>query len=234
MVIAIIAILAAMLLPAMQRARDKTKQVVCLNNYKQLGLMLEFYQSDNNSRLSAARNTSNPAMTNCQGFADWYYFISDYWPYLPLVAIWRCPNDDGYPTNPRVCWRMNAPACALNHSTQHVGGYSYGINTMGSGNADTYVRMNRINPDLIYMFEHSGGFVHPFVSTDVAPNTQTPDYISAQQGYLVLSEDDTYQAPITGTHTFVSKRHNLGHNVLTFGGNAYWARWGTTEPREWK
>jgi type II secretory pathway pseudopilin PulG len=67
-VIAIIAILAAMLLPALAKAKEKASRTACMSNFRQLGLALAMYTQDNNDR-----------MPWCQ----WYNAYGPSWIYLP-------------------------------------------------------------------------------------------------------------------------------------------------------
>lgn len=53
-VIAIISILAAMLLPALNAARQRAKEIKCINNYKQMGTAYNLYGSDNDGYMTYA------------------------------------------------------------------------------------------------------------------------------------------------------------------------------------
>ncbi len=74
-VIAIIAILAAMLLPALQNARNKALQISCVSNLKQIGLGLAMY-SNESDQYWPTYGLPNGAGTNAIEFS-WSGWISN-------------------------------------------------------------------------------------------------------------------------------------------------------------
>jgi prepilin-type N-terminal cleavage/methylation domain-containing protein/prepilin-type processing-associated H-X9-DG protein len=90
-VIAIIGILAAILLPALSRARESARRASCQNNLKEMGLIFHMYANE-------AKGGMFPPMKlfNCDGndAADASFDGPSVYPeYLTDVAICVCPSD---------------------------------------------------------------------------------------------------------------------------------------------
>ncbi len=75
-VIAIIAILAAMLLPALNKARDKARTITCSNQLKQVGLVVQFYLDENDDTMPSALDWSNNKVTSAQEVNTTNYAVS--------------------------------------------------------------------------------------------------------------------------------------------------------------
>src|SRR4029077_10920686 len=73
-VVAVIAILAAMLLPALARGKAAAKRIQCTNNHKQLAGVWMMYTVDNNDQLVANGMPPNPPDPNRKLWIQGYFY----------------------------------------------------------------------------------------------------------------------------------------------------------------
>ncbi len=125
-VIAIIAVLMAILMPALNRVREQGKRAVCFGNLKQLILAWDIYAGENDEKIvnGAAgfsdRNMSWGDHTDELAWVD-EYSNSDtdiqirgirngaLWPYLGNVDVYRCPTGRrGQALTYAIMFSMNA------------------------------------------------------------------------------------------------------------------------------
>ena len=179
-VVAIIAILAALLLPALSQARERARAAVCMSNLKQLGLIFQMYSIDYDNVLLPGRmppfsmspfrylelyGTFSPSMRadfrklrNCPSErrpynmgANQHHYSFNYWISSPYSAGWAMRDRILYP-----------------HKIMHVGD-SDPAYVMGALYGSPYW-------NFATAFRHSGGLNMLFVDGHVEwwPKNQFP------------------------------------------------------------
>jgi prepilin-type N-terminal cleavage/methylation domain-containing protein len=97
-VITIIAFCAALLLPALARAKQGTLQTDCLSNLKQLGYALQMYIDDNDDRLPGPLWNGLQASADANSSEQFLYYAAPYLNIPPLsnqtavIAVAACPG----------------------------------------------------------------------------------------------------------------------------------------------
>jgi prepilin-type processing-associated H-X9-DG protein len=107
-VIAIIAVLIALLLPAVQAAREAARRGQCINNLKQIGLAMHNYHNVQNvfpMGVSASNNTWN-ASNGCSAQVTWngWSVHALLLPYLEATPVYNAIN---FSFDPLVCNSQN-------------------------------------------------------------------------------------------------------------------------------
>ncbi len=200
-VITVIAILAAMLLPALNQARNRAKTASCVNNLKQIGLGFAQYFGDSDDVLPPLDTGSANAPPS------WTSYLMGPNPNVPSTpwtngyqfpggqyvtnAVLRCPAQPGdfdMVGTKAQCWWMNAPHYAVLHTV-----------FMRAGTA---VKLSRIKQ-----------LQAKFLLVDI--QGLKSDGTFADGGGLRWRPD---QGPSPDWPT-VSPRHGSSANALYFGGN---------------
>ena len=138
-VVAIIAILAGLLLPALNQAREKARNIYCAGNLKQIGTAFAMYISDNREYFPCGNKDGNIFDTpknECLTWIEIFIFYSKFISYKNAI----CPSLE--------CSPSKRPAYSQYHAIAYPQyGYNYqgigGRQAMGGANMPKIQRRSR-------------------------------------------------------------------------------------------
>lgn len=210
-VIAIIAILASMLLPALNKARDKAKAIKCSTNLRTFQTAIFLYANDNGDYAVPVTYCSGSGYVGPNWYLNAGYIKHTGFSYNPaspqeIVRAAVCPDSRAY--------RMTPTSYAVNGQYVSSLHYSYGRNGTGKGGAGNWlipaVRSAKISrlksPQSKVDFADAVNFLVRISEAD-------PQYISANE-----FESDASGNPV-GNAKKVRYRHSNSANVSFYDGH---------------
>lgn len=121
-VIAVIAILAALLLPALARAKESARRTQCASNLKQIILATLVYTDDNEDRFPAQPDDGR-LLREAGGDGRNFYDLLR--PWTDNQTVWICPAANqgpgrllGYHMNGLIITTNGLPSAAIAHASQ--------------------------------------------------------------------------------------------------------------------
>ena len=196
-VIAVIAILAGLLLPALSRAKAKGQGIACLNNIRQLMVAWKMYPDDNNGQL--VRNAAYNGIARYRpdtggwihGWLDYGSANTDNTNVLKLIGTFdgQTALFSKYITSPRVF------KCPSDPSTVRLGGHvqprvrSLSMNqAIGSGSTASW-----LPPSTYIVFQKEADIITPAPANLLTLLDEHPDSIN-DAGFAFQMHDPDQQA----------------------------------------
>jgi prepilin-type N-terminal cleavage/methylation domain-containing protein len=211
-VVAIIAILAAILLPVLGRAKDKARRIQCVNNEKQLILSWTLYAGDNREALvtNGGRGGNAPlpylwvhggnhgdpqSLTYTQYLVGATYAL--FAPYLRGPEIYKCPADRTLaPIRGRSTYVYHARSYAMN---VYVGTRANNVERPLSINSGyrVYLNTSQIGSDspanrFVYIDGHPASICTPGFGVEMAADLFVHYPSSLHRGLGVLAYADSH------------------------------------------
>jgi len=128
-VIAIIAILLAIIMPAMRKVKEAAKEISCRSNMRSVGMAVLMYLGDNERKLADPRNANRFLWYDSRGNVrktndnDAYWGIV-YIDYLKNTKIFGCPS---FTRVPELIYNVDPEA--IQHAAMGLSGYARGLDT---------------------------------------------------------------------------------------------------------
>ncbi len=201
-VVAIIAILAGMLLPALGKAKEKARKTSCYSNLKQMGLAMIMYADDNDGLIPRGNEpywwqVYIPNLGGTAATRDQY----------GRIKVYTCPS---YPDKRQViCYVVNAWQ------------FSSPRDRTGTDLNGLY-KVTRIQQptETVYFADNENGSWRPiFTGTNIIGSSDLNDVWSPTH---LPYPSTSATARLSGERRVAAARHGQGPNLMFFDGHAGW------------